>query len=507
MENAIIKTTPQSLQKLSKALAITDKLVALDLFEDTFYRKLFEKDRIDLAIELALNDRLELDWYYDLLDLDIFEIFKNENSKNIWKNNLVEKIIGRLKKKDLSFQPNMKYVFPKNEESVRENVYTVFEDYVMRYLLGIVILDYQDILLNEKSINYNKEIFSTEKILEDDKAPARFVQWQEDNFFNGGYRFLAHFDIKKFFLNVEHSFFLDIVPNTLNIEKDSFFFELLKSALLIREINEERIVEKERGLVIQAVDRFFADIFLKSIDDSFSSDKILYQRKMDDIIILFNDYSDYQMIEAQLKGGLFKLGLELNSDKTKLIDKQSHNFTDALYCYIGVSDSNYAYSEFAHLAVLSFDIDFEKKRNFWEWDLSKSIKDRYVHIANTDKFNNISKNKMPVKYLKEDIILQDLEERSMEFQEDLRVILSSCISIEMKIRILKRYEYLTPLYHDDIQDQYQYLNYVNLKNLLQKCALDKSLEGDRIKENIAGMSVFRDSEYNLLKSIIEYCTK
>ena len=282
---------------------------------------------------------------------------------------------------------------------------------------------------------------------------------------------------------------------------------MLKSALLIREINEERIVEKERGLVIQAVDRFFADIFLKSIDDSFSSDKILYQRKMDDIIILFNDYSDYQMIEAQLKGGLFKLGLELNSDKTKLIDKQSHNFTDALYCYIGVSDSNYAYSEFAHLAVLSFDIDFEKKRNFWEWDLSKSIKDRYVHIANTDKFNNISKNKMPVKYLKEDIILQDLEERSMEFQEDLRVILSSCISIEMKIRILKRYEYLTPLYHDDIQDQYQYLNYVNLKNLLQKCALDKSLEGDRIKENIAGMSVFRDSEYNLLKSIIEYCTK
>jgi hypothetical protein len=196
MENAIIKTTPQSLQKLSKALAITDKLVALDLFEDTFYRKLFEKDRIDLAIELALNARLELDWYYDLLDLDIFEIFKNENSKNIWKNNLVEKIIGRLKKKDLSFQPNMKYVFPKNEESVRENVYTVFEDYVMRYLLGIVILDYQDILLNEKSINYNKEIFSTEKILEDDKAPARFVQWQEDNFFNGGYRFLAHFDIK-----------------------------------------------------------------------------------------------------------------------------------------------------------------------------------------------------------------------------------------------------------------------------------------------------------------------
>nr|WP_299422092.1 hypothetical protein [uncultured Emticicia sp.] len=519
MQNALIKTTTQSLQKLSKALAITDKLVALDLFEDTFYRKLLEKDRIDLAIELALNARLELDWYYDLLDLDIFEIFKNENSKNIWKNNLVEKIIGRLKKKDLSFQPNMKYVFPKNEESVRENVYTVFEDYVIRYLLGIVILDYQDVLLNEKSINYNKEIFSTEKILEDDKAPARFVQWQEDNFFNGEYRFLAHFDIKKFFLNVEHSFFLDIVSNTLNIEKDSFFFELLKSALLIREINEERIVEKERGLVIQAVDRFFADIFLKSIDDSFSSDKILYQRKMDDIIILFNDYSDYQIIEAQLKRGLLKLGLELNSDKTKLIDKQSHNFKEALYRYIGVSDSGYAY-RFDHLAVLSFDIDCEEKRHYW--DLSEIIGERYGHITNTnewklseyirkgyitntDEFNNISKNKMPVKYLKEDIILQGLNEAYQDVDMMLRDILCSRISIELKIRIIKRYKYGFPFHHDDIQ--YQYLNYVIVKDILQEYALDKSPEGDSIKKNIAKNSEIKDSEYNLHKSIIEYCTK
>jgi hypothetical protein len=78
--------------------------------------------RISLAIDLALNARLELDWYYDLFDLDVLKIFESDELKSEWKSKLIKKILERLKNKDLSFKPNMGYQFPKNKKENRDNV-------------------------------------------------------------------------------------------------------------------------------------------------------------------------------------------------------------------------------------------------------------------------------------------------------------------------------------------------------------------------------------------------
>jgi hypothetical protein len=503
MQNALIKTTPQSLQKLSRALAITDKLLTNALIDDVFYVKLLEVQRISLAIDLALNARLELDWYYDLFDLDILKIVESEESKSEWKSKIIKKILERLKNKDLSFQPNMSYQFPKNEEENRDNVYTVFEDYVIRYLLGIIILEYQDVLLSEKSINYNEEIFSTEKIPDNDRAPARFVQWQEDNFVNGNYRFLAHFDIKKFFLSVEHEKLLEIISNTLKLKETSFFYQLLKSALIIREINNDEILEKRQGLVIQAVDRFFADIFLKSIDDEFSDSKILYQRKMDDIIVLFNDFRDYEIINTKIQNGLHTLGLELNGSKTKLIDKKNHDFKQVFYCDIDCSDSDY--SGIRHLAVLYFDRTNEQKRySFWEFPSFI----RFVHggfMRDNDRLNSFFKevNPIHIQNLREDIIgLQCLPGRKIvwDYQEVLQQILHSSISVEMKMKIIK--QHINDVHFTSLGNYSQYLNYFILKSHIQKCAFDSPPNIDRLRKDI--LKFFGDSEYNLIKPIIEY---
>jgi hypothetical protein len=521
MQNALIKTTTQSLQKLSRALAITEKILTNALIEDVFYVKLIEVQRISLAIDLALNARLELDWYYDLFDLDVLKIFESDESKSEWKIKLIKKILERLKNKDLSFKPNMGYQFPKNKEENRDNVYTVFEDYVMRYLLGTIILDYQDVLLSEKSINYNEEIFSTEKILDNDRAPARFVQWQEDNFVNGNYRFLAHFDIKKFFLSVEHEKLLEIISNTLKLNETSFFYQLLKSALIIRDISNDEILEKRKGLVIQAVDRFFSDIFLKSIDDEFSGSKILYQRKMDDIIVLFNDLYEYEIINAKIQNSLHKIGLELNNQKTKLIDKESCNFKEAYYdqVYNRHSDDSYVPLYFdKNLAVLYFDINSEQKRySFWGLSTFRhKIDNNGFNIQNYEE-DVFVKDMSCIQNLSEDIIgLQSLPESDWYFKAILKEILLSRISVEMKMKMIKQHNYdvcflgfYAPNSNDYSalgHDQLLYLNYFILKNSIQRYSLNSALNINILREYIVRNfeNVDCNLDYNLNKSIIQY---
>jgi hypothetical protein len=224
---------------------------------------------------------------------------------------------------------------------------------------------------------------------------------------------------------------------------------------------------------------------------------------MDDIIVLFNDFRDYEIINAKIQNGLHTLGLELNGSKTQLIDKENHDFKKVFYCEIRCSDSYHDVG--AYFAVLYFDRTNEQKRySFWEFPDFK----RFVHdgwMIDNDELDSFFEEENPIhiRNLMEDIIgVQCLPGREIiwGYEEVLKQILLSNISVEMKMKIIKRQ--INDVYFTLLDNYSQYLNYFILKSHIQKCAFDSPPNINRLRKVI--LNHFGDSEYNLIKPIIEY---
>ncbi|WP_044173554.1 protein kinase domain-containing protein [Flectobacillus major] len=424
--------------------------------EDDFYEKLLDRSNIRQAIDLALNARMEYDMYYDPFDIDILNIFKDEDSREIWAENIVNKIYNKIRFKDLTFDKCTTYEFPKNEKENRVTYYMKFEDYVTRYLLGLVIYEFKSQLVTTNSFNYNNDIFSLVKMPEIDRPPTKWIKWIEYNFFNGSHRYMAHFDVKNFFDNVNHKILLATISDELKIAKSSFFYLLLKSSL--SSINECKANQDESGLIVQSLDRFFADIYLKTIDDIFlKENRVLYNRKVDDIVILFNDYSIYNEIVELIDEKMNSINLRLNTEKTELIDLLTlDNKEDKFFDMVSNSYTDGA-SYSAILLKIKTNFNSGKAKRVFNWEIDSSFGfQKYINQRILDGFWwEDGENLGIIDFKTRDIYGEEIstirddfsiitlpdnwdsELGSDHYTEFIYFMLESKLSVAMKVRILK----------------------------------------------------------------------
>ena len=199
------------------------------------------------------------------------------------------------------------------------------EEYALRYLFGIV---YYKSFINKK----NSHIFGGGEdvfiINEDDKKFQSylddFVKIQEDC--AQKYNYLYVFDIRDFFMSVDLSDLKDIYFGNYFCNVgwlDGLFSKVLRKGSV-------------KGLnPCSEVDFFFANLYLNKLDDVMMKfDGIEYYRYCDDIRIFANDNSLQNVLAGIIMDVLSSLSLELNYDKTKIIDTKNDAIELSKACFV-----------------------------------------------------------------------------------------------------------------------------------------------------------------------------
>jgi serine/threonine protein kinase len=292
-------------------------------FENVYHHKLMDIQYINNAIELAYISRTNFDYYFDPYDLDINEINETEKSFLNWKINLISRIYYKIENKNVDFDYCHHYIVPKNNiDDGRVNYYMIFEDYVFRYLIAMILYEDKDQLISDVVCNYHKRIFHSNLYVDTEflyrETDNLFLKWILEEFYNKKDKYLLHLDIKKYYQNTDVTLLLRTISDKLNLKSESYFYRLLYSNMLFKYIGDQQIVSKN-CLIIQEVDRFYSDIYLDDIDSESNSKDFVYNRKMDDLIYISDNSENFNKIFELVAEELSILNLQINLSKTEIL--------------------------------------------------------------------------------------------------------------------------------------------------------------------------------------------
>ena len=276
-------------------------------------------DNIVMAVELAYSSML----YKDPA--------RNEFCINEYKNKerricLAIEIQDNLKMHEWPYNiDGIKYSCLKpNGKEKREGVIFNLEEYTLRYLFGVVKYMAINKVIpkfvyggGDDVFTLNNDEYKYEKYLDD------FVKVQEES--AEKYKYLYVFDIRHFFSSVNMS------------KLKTFYFSNDFTNVEWYENLFSKIVEKSniQGLnPCSEIDFFFANLYLKALDERLSQyDNIKYFRYGDDIRIFANDKDLQEPLKVVIESVLSSLLLDLNYDKTKLIDTRTERIELAKACF------------------------------------------------------------------------------------------------------------------------------------------------------------------------------
>lgn len=138
---------------------------------------------------------------------------------------------------------------------------------------------------------------------------------------NAGYRIVLDADIKGFFDNIDHDKLLELVHQRIS---DRGVLKLIRKWLKCGIMESGNIRESETGTPQGGViSPLLANIYLHEFDKYWThEDKVEGKlvRYADDFVILFRTEEEAELGVRLAKAKLKELGLELNEDKTKIVD-------------------------------------------------------------------------------------------------------------------------------------------------------------------------------------------
>ena len=138
---------------------------------------------------------------------------------------------------------------------------------------------------------------------------------------NAGYNLVLDADIKGFFDNINHEKLLNFIEQRINDRRVlKYISKWLKCGVLEAEITTETDKGTPQGGVISPL---LANIYLHEFDKYWTQQKVVNGkliRYADDFVILFQTEKDAAKGLEIVKTILAELDLELNEDKTKIVD-------------------------------------------------------------------------------------------------------------------------------------------------------------------------------------------
>jgi len=292
-----------------KFYATFETIKSREIQEDNEWNKLISLENIELAWVKARNNLFN-ESFYDEIEIRLFE---NNLDKNF--QILVENLIDRLYSENLLPQnQNIDYKFVKGRTKGRPKQLTRLEEEI----LAIAILNTIGKNLNFDSYRLTAE--PTEDLYED-----YFTQYFNDFLTQAGKSaesypegVVLRTDIQSYYVKVVHKQLLEITERELQISSQRIKW-------LLSKIIEQDLDGHENGKGLKQgtiTSGFYANLYLKSIDDYFQNDKqwkdiLKFHRYVDDIIIVLRNGVYLEQVESELRKKLSNLKLDLNEDKTE----------------------------------------------------------------------------------------------------------------------------------------------------------------------------------------------
>ena len=143
---------------------------------------------------------------------------------------------------------------------------------------------------------------------------------------NAGYKIVLDADIKGFFDNIEHNKLLEFVHQRIS---DRRILKLIKKWLKCGVMDSGNVKESDMGTPQGGViSPLSANIYLHEFDKFWTQQtrvKGKLVRYADDFVIMFKTKKEAELGLKLVKAKMEELGLELNEDKTKIVDTREGN--------------------------------------------------------------------------------------------------------------------------------------------------------------------------------------
>lgn len=325
-------------EQTSFLVMLLQKIITFGYLDDQDWQQLLfvepeEQHFINLEEEMSSLDNI-----VQAMNLAYYSMFYKDPARNeyeiSWYKELSSRInlateiqdSFRLHSWPYGFDGGIKYSYLKpNGVEEREGVALDFDKYALRYLWGLV--KYKSICktlsknvygggIDVFTVNYDENKYNS--YLE------AFIKTQEECAQH--YKYLYVFDIKDFFKNVDIS----------KLKEFYFGNEMTNVKGFDDLFNKTFEMKSLKGLnPCSEVDSFFANIYLKTLDDYMNRiDGIQYYRYCDDIRVFSNNGSLFEELNNSIASVLSLLSLKLNTEKSKLIDTANEKIELAKACFV-----------------------------------------------------------------------------------------------------------------------------------------------------------------------------
>ena len=233
------------------------------------------------------------------------------------------------------YEPETAFSFylPKSDMFFRRMIYTPFKDLVIKFIFVSVLAELLDFTFVHNCFSHRLDRNIKNKIskrylyMPHYAGFQEFIDWQLAQVENS--TCLLKTDISSFYDSISHEYLLSAISQKLNITNESHFMILFSRTLKFKTCYYSMVDGKlcetynSQGIPIgNSAEGFIANIFLNEVDEALFNLGINFGRYVDDFRVFTNNKSDSLKVLIILQEFLLKIGLNLNTSKTKIIEAQ-----------------------------------------------------------------------------------------------------------------------------------------------------------------------------------------
>lgn len=290
--------------------------------------KIKEKEIFDSAFIYALAYRINQDSFCNFIELD----FYRQNKENLREE--IEYILDF--PEEFQTETCFSFYLPKDNMFFRRMIHTPFKDLVIKFMFVKIFVDFLDFTIIPNCFSYRKSQSQQKNLSKNKKnkeylykhffdGVVDFETWQLEQVEN--FSCLLKTDISSFYDSISHKYLITAICEELNITEENQFMRLFSKTLKYKvcyySITDGSVNDtyNSSGIPIgNEAEGFLANIFLKKADEALLESKVTFGRYVDDYRIFSNSKKDALKASMILQESLLKIGINLNSSKTKLIE-------------------------------------------------------------------------------------------------------------------------------------------------------------------------------------------
>ncbi len=245
--------------------------------DDKYYKKMSSIKNLELAwMRLKTGQNLQYKNYYRSIFL-AYDIAREHNLRN-----LSERLLGG------SFKPSsvLKFYIPKSSGLQRPITFLHLDDLIIyqaftnvvaeRFLRRRAFLEYKYVFSSIQNKNVKNSIYFLDKW---QFGYIKFIK-RIKQYFNDGYKYVAHFDLAAYFDTIDHNVLVKFIAKETYLDFGKFI------SICFEDWSVEKGNKLHHGIPQGPVSsNYLADVYMLPIDEQMSKKGIKYVRYVDDIKI------------------------------------------------------------------------------------------------------------------------------------------------------------------------------------------------------------------------------